>query len=196
MMTLLRAWFFTQVATWALIFKKHDIALDYYGKILADRPDDTVTMSRIAFLYSEMGDRPRAINEFERVVSVNALDANSWFNLGFLRQENSDHVGAVAAFNQATSINERHDRAWYGKGLSMVALNRLDEAVTALKKNTELQPMSPYGHMELARAYFKLGDKDRCEKRMRKLKAFDPKNAAVLEDETGINIGIERWWKR
>jgi hypothetical protein len=48
--------------------------------------------------------------------------------------------------------------------------------------------------MELARVHFKLGDMDRCEKRMRKLRAFDPKNAALLEDETGIKIGIIRWW--
>ncbi len=195
-MTMLRAWFFTQIATWALMFKKTDIAFDYYAKILAAQPDDTVTMSRVAFLYSESGDKVRAIREFERVVAVNKTDANSWFNLGFLRQETRDHAGAIDAFDHAIKINERHDRAWYGKGLSLTALSRFDDAIAPLKKNAELQPMSPYGHMELARAYFKLGDMDRCEKRMRKLRAFDPKNAALLEDETGIKIGIDRWWKQ
>ena len=61
--------------------------------------------------------------------------------------------------------------------------------------NAELQPMSPHGHMELARAYFKLRDMNRCEKRMCKLRAFDPKNAALLEVETGIKVNIDRWWK-
>ena len=194
-MTTFRAWFFTQIATWALMFKKTDIALDCYAKILATQPDDTITMSRVAFLYSEAGDKARAIREFERVVAVNKADADSWFNLGFLRQETLDHSAAIDAFDHAIKINERHDRAWYGKGLSLVASGRFDDAITPLKKNAELQPMSPYGHMELARAYFKVGDMDRCEKRMRKLRAFDPKNAALLEDETGIMIGIDRWWK-
>lgn len=177
------------------MFKKTDIALDCYAKILATQPDDTITMSRVAFLYSEAGDKARAIREFERVVAVNKADADSWFNLGFLRQETLDHSAAIDAFDHAIKINERHDRAWYGKGLSLVASGRFDDAITPLKKNAELQPMSPYGHMELARAYFKVGDMDRCEKRMRKLRAFDPKNAALLEDETGIMIGIDRWWK-
>lgn len=193
-MTIIRTWFFTQIATWALMFKKTDVAFGYYAKILALKPDDAITMSRVAFLYSEVGDKARAIGEFERVVAVNNADANSWFNLGFLRQEAQHHASAIDAFDQAVSINPRHDRAWYGKGLSLVALHRFDDAIAPLKKNAALQPMSPYGHMALARAYFKLGDMDRCEKRMRKLRAFDPKNAAVLEDETGIRIGIDRWW--
>ena len=193
-MTIIRTWFFTQIATWALMFKKTDVAFGYYAKILALKPDDAITMSRVAFLYSEVGDKARAIGEFERVVAVNNADANSWFNLGFLRQEAQHHASAIDAFDQAVSINPRHDRAWYGKGLSLVALHRFDDAIAPLKKNAALQPMSPYGHMALTRAYFKLGDMDRCEKRMRKLRAFDPKNAAVLEDETGIRIGIDRWW--
>jgi tetratricopeptide (TPR) repeat protein len=194
-MNLLRSWFLTQIATWALIFKRRDVALEYYNKILASRPDDTVTMSRIAFLYAESGDRPRAIREFMRVVQLKPKDADSWFNLGYLQQEEGDHLAAMASFDQALTANEKHDRSWYGKALSLIALGKHEEAITPLKKNTELQPMSPYGHMALARTYFALGDSERCEKRMRKLKAFDPKNAALLEDETGIRIGIERWWK-
>jgi tetratricopeptide (TPR) repeat protein len=162
-MTTIRAWFFTQIATWALMLKKTDIALDFYQKILAKQPEHAVTMSRVAFLYSEAGDKPRAIREFERVVAVNKTDANSWFNLGFLRQETGFHTAAIDAFDQAININARHDRAWYGKGLSLIALSRLDDAIAPLKKNAELQPMSPYGHMELARVHFKLGDMDRCE---------------------------------
>ena len=192
---MIRPWFFTQIATWALACNKTDVALACYAKILALNPDDTVTRSRVAFLYSEAGDQARAIREFERVVAGNKTDADSWFNLGYLRQATDDHGAAVVAFDRAIEISPRHDRAWYGKGLSLVALNRVHDAIAALKMNAELQPMSPHGHMELARAYFKLGDMNRCEKRMRKLCAFDPKNAARLEDETGININIDHWWK-
>ena len=195
-MNAIRAWFFTQIATWALVFKQRDIALDYYGKVLIERPLDPVTMSRVAFLYAEMGDRSRAIAEFERVVQVKPKDANSWFNLGYLQQEIGDHTAAIATFDHALAASETHDRSWFGKALSLIALGRHEDAVEPLKKNTQLQPMSPYGHMELARIYFKLGDNERCEKRMRKLKAFDPKNAAILEDETAIRIGIELLWKQ
>lgn len=195
-MQTVRTWYLTQMATFALLFKKRELALASYNKILAQQPQHTLTMSRIAFLYAEDGNRPRAIAEFKRVVAINANDADSWFNLGFLLQEEGDHAAAIAVFDHAIASNERHDRAWYGKGLSLIALDRHAEAIAPLKKNVALQPMSPYGHMQLARTYFKLGDRERCEKCMRRLKGFDPKNAATLDDETGIDIGVERWWKQ
>jgi tetratricopeptide (TPR) repeat protein len=188
-------WFHTQTATWALIFKMRDIAIERYEKILAGDPNHSLTRARLAFLYAEGGEHARAIREFEEVVRIKPNDSDSWFNLAYLLQEAKRHDEAIKAFDKSIAINEKQDRAWYGKALSLVALKRDDEAIAPLKKNVELQPMSPFGHMELARCYFRLGDRDRCEKQMRKLKAFDPKNAAVLEDETGIRIGIERWWK-
>ena len=190
---MLRAWYFTQVATLALLCKQRERALVYYEKIVREQPRHKLTLSRIAFLHYEAGDSARAIAGFEGVVELDANDANSWFNLGYLHQKNSDHTPAIAAFEHATKINEDHDRAWYGQGLSLIALGQYADAITPLKKNTELQPMSPFGHMALVRTYFKLGDPDRCETEMCKLAAFDPKNAAVLEDETGIRIGVDRW---
>jgi tetratricopeptide (TPR) repeat protein len=194
-MSAFSTWFHTQIATWALVFKQRDIAIERYQKILAIDPNHVLTRARVAFLYAEAGDHARAIAEFERVVKIKPDDSDSWFNLGYVLQEAKRHDEAIKAFDRAIAVNEKQDRAWYGKAMSLVAIKRDDEALTSLQKNVQLQPMSPFGHMELARCYFRLGDNDRCEKQMRKLKAFDPKNAAVLEDETGIKIGIERWWK-
>lgn len=189
------AWCCTHVATWALLFKKRDIALRTYEKILARQPQHTLTLSRVAFLHAEAGNRPLAITGFERVVAINAHDGNSWFNLGFLRQENGNHMIAIDAFDRAIELNEHHDRAWYGKGLSLMALSRFTDAIAPLEKNAELQPMSPYSRIALAHIYFKLNDSGRCEKEIRKLMDFDPQNAAALEDETGIKIGVDRWWQ-
>jgi tetratricopeptide (TPR) repeat protein len=194
-MSAFSTWFHTQTATWALVFKMRDIAIERYEKILSIDPEHALTRARLAFLHAEAGEHSRAIREFEEVVKLKPNDSDSWFNLGYLLQDSKRHNEAIKAFERAIAINEKQDRAWYGKALSLIALKRDDDAIAPLKKNVELQPMSPYGHMELARCYFRLGDNDRCEKQMRKLKAFDPKNAAVLEDETSIRVGIERWWK-
>jgi tetratricopeptide (TPR) repeat protein len=194
-MNLFRHWYFTKIATWALILKKRDIAYEYYDKIVSDDPQDALTLSRIAFLHAEDNRPAQAIAGFERVVAIKPADADSWFNLGYVHQNIGDHPAAINAFDRALSVSDRHDRAWFGKALSLMALARYDEAIEPLRKNVALQPMSPHGHVELARCYFRLSDLDRCEKRMRKLKEFDPKNAAMLEDETGIRIGVERWWR-
>lgn len=195
-MSAFSTWFHTQTATWALVFKMRDIAVERYEKILAVDPDHTLTRARLAFLYAEAGEHARAIREFEKVVHLKPNDSDSWFNLGYLLQEAKRDEEAIKAFDRSIAISEKQDRAWYGKAMSLIALKRDDEAIAPLKKNIELQPMSPYGFMALARTFHRLGDNDRCEKQMRRLKGFDPRNAAVLEDETGIRVGIERWWKK
>ena len=56
----------------------------------------------------------------------------------------------------------------------------------ALKKNTELQPMSPYGWYQLARVQFDRQEPEEAKKIIRHLKGFEPKVAAQLERETGL----------
>ncbi len=178
------------------MFKQRAVALRCYAKILAAQPDDAATISRVACLHAEARDHVAAIRGFENALLLRPDDTDGWFNLGFLRQQQHDHDGAIAAFERALAINRQHDLSWYGLALSLMAQGCHQDAVAPLENNIELQPMSPHGHMELARVHFKLGDLAQCERQMRLLKSFDPKSTAQLEDETGISVGIERWWIR
>jgi cytochrome c-type biogenesis protein CcmH/NrfG len=81
------------------------------------------------------------------------------------------------------------DRAWYGLGLVLVRQGRLEEAVVALKHNTKLQPMSPFGWYQLARVHLDLKQADEALAVIRYLKGFEPKVAAQLERETGLKVG-------
>ena len=56
----------------------------------------------------------------------------------------------------------------------------------ALQRNTELQPMSPFGWYQLAHAYVRLGDADRARRIIRRLAQFEPQVARQLERETGL----------
>jgi predicted Zn-dependent protease len=71
----------------------------------------------------------------------------------------------------------------------LIRLQRFDEAVVALKRNTELQPMSPYGWYQLARVHVDSHRPEEAVKIIRHLKGFEPKVAAQLERETGLLVG-------
>ena len=86
-------------------------------------------------------------------------------------------------------LDPKLDRAWYGLGLALIRLKRLDEAVQALKRNTELQPMSPYGWYQLARVHVDRQQPDEAAKIIRHLEGFEPKVAAQLARETGLLAG-------
>ena len=76
--------------------------------------------------------------------------------------------------------------AWYGLGLTLIQQRRFDDAVKALKKNTQLQPMSPYGWYQLARVYVDRQEPEEAVKIIKHLKEFEPKFAKQLERETGL----------
>jgi predicted Zn-dependent protease len=74
----------------------------------------------------------------------------------------------------------------------LIKLQRLDEAVDALKRNTELQPMSPYGWYQLARVQVDRKKPEEAVKIIRHLEGFEPKVAAQLVRETGLLTGGAR----
>ena len=123
---------------------------------------------------------------FDRVAAIKPQDAEAQFNRGFLLQELNDHEGAIAAFRQALAINPDHDRALYGLALSLISTRHPEEAVGPLKRNTTLQPMSPYGWYQLARVQHQLGRTGEAQTILDHLAKFDPDVARQLARETGL----------
>lgn len=184
-------WFQRQLATWAMLFKREDIALERWHRVRALRPADPTVPATIAHLMAQRGDRPGAIEWLERSLELDANRAATWFNLGFLQQELGEHEQALVSFDRAIALDDKLDRGWYGKAISLIKLGRVAEAIPLLKRNTELQPMSPYGWYQLAHAYHRLGDPDRVAGVIRKLSQFEPKVAEQLQRETGVQAGVK-----
>ncbi len=189
-----KRWYWDKIATWAVVLKKPEIAFDYWQKMLESEPDDTRVLAMVAHQKALENKDSEAIAMYEKVLALNPTDVGSSFNYAFLVQKTGAHDKAIRAFKQTLDLNPKLDRAWFGQGLSHVANDDHEAAIECFKKTNKLQPMSPHGYYELAKALHRTNNLDACEKTMRKVKAFDPKVAAQLEDETGIRIGVDRWW--
>ena len=94
----------------------------------------------------------------------------------------SDHVFSLELGEQDPLLGEASQQ----HGEALAGLQRYDDAVVALKRNTKLQPMSPYGWYQLARVHAERHAPDEAVKIIRHLKGFEPKVAAQLERETGL----------
>jgi tetratricopeptide (TPR) repeat protein len=182
----LRRGFWNQMAAWSALFRRKDRAIDFYRKILADDPGDARALASIGFQQAQAGENRAALETFNRVVALAPDNAEAHFNRGYLLQGFNDHDAAMAAFSDAIAINPDHDRALYGLALSLIARHRLDEAVAPLKRNTKLQPMSPYGWYQLARVHFDLGRPEETQRILDHLTTFEPKVARQLARETGL----------
>ena len=155
--------------------------------LLARWPGDAWSLASRAHVRAQLGDRQAALADAERLVAEHpARSAADWFNLGYLR-EALDQGDVEAAFRQAVTLDPRLDRAWYGLALALIRVGRLDDAKVALKRNTELQPMSPYGWYQLARVHVDRRETEQAVRIIAHLKGFEPKVAAQLERETGLS---------
>ena len=158
-----------------------------FDAMLRRWPGDAYALASRAHLHAQAGRHELAIADARELVGRHPqASAAHWFNLAYLYEAERRLDEAEAAFRQALALDAKLDRAWYGLGLTLIGLGRHDEAVAALKRNTELQPMSPYGWYQLARAHMERHEPDETRKIIRHLKGFEPKVAAQLERETGV----------
>ena len=182
----LNAWFHRQIATWAALLGRREIALDHWRAVRRWRPADAAPCAAIAHLLAGAGRRDEAVAALQASLALDAGQASGWFNLGFLQQEQGEHHAALASFDQALALDPKLDRAWYGKALSLIKLDRVPEAIPVRRRNTELQPMSPFGWYQLAHAYVRTGEPDKARRVIERLAGFEPQVARQLERETGL----------
>ncbi len=178
--------FHRQMAIWSAVFGWQRRAIEHWRVVARLRPADPRVPASIAHLLVAIGDREQAAQQLEHALTLDARAAATWFNLGYVQQELDRHEQAVASFSQAITLDEKLDRALYGKALSLIKLGRVDEAIPLLKRNTELQPMSPFGWYQLAHAYCRTGQPERAARVIQRLSTFEPQVARQLERETGL----------
>jgi len=170
-----------------LMVGRRHAAIAMFDALLKRWPNDAYGLASRAHLHAETGSTARALADAERLVEQHPdRRAADWFNLAFLRDAMNQHPEAEAAFRRALALDPKLDRAWYGLGLSLIRQGRLDEAVDALKRNTELQPMSPFGWYQLARVHANRSEPEKARRIIAHLQSFEPKVAAQLKRETGL----------
>jgi tetratricopeptide (TPR) repeat protein len=175
-----------RAVTW-LLLGRSEAAEREFTAILAHWPGDAYALASRAHVRSQLRRRTEAIEDARALVAAHPRrSAADWFNLAFLLEDAGELAPAEQAFREALSLDPKLDRAWYGLGLTLIRQQRFDEAAAALRRNTELQPMSPYGWYQLARVHMDRHEPEETRRIIRHLKGFEPKVAAQLERETGL----------
>ena len=189
-MRLLKHWFYKQLGIWSGIFGRQGLAAEYWLDAQRFKSSDAVALVTAANHLSLNQQFAEAEAVLRKSLDIDSSQSAAWFNLGFLLQKRDEHEQALAAFDQAIRHHDRLDRAHYGRALSLMALERNQEAKAALQRTVDLQPMSPYGYYHLAVLQFKMGDEKAYKKITRKLGSFEPKLALQLQQETGVDAGV------
>jgi tetratricopeptide (TPR) repeat protein len=121
------------------------------GRILLSKPlDPTVT--------------EEATKEFEAELTVNPTSPSAEFMLGDLAWRNQKTDEAIEHFSRATQFDSGLAEAYLGLGMALNTAGKYVEAITPLKKYTEMDPSDPAGYYQLATAYARTGNKPEADR--------------------------------
>jgi TolB-like protein/predicted Ser/Thr protein kinase/Flp pilus assembly protein TadD len=103
----------------------------------------------------------RAILFFERAVALDPGYARAHLELGSVYSSKAEYLGfpellerAVASLRRALELRPRLVRAWRELGGTLVALNRVDEGIEAIRKALDLEPDNAGALGTMGRALF------------------------------------------
>ncbi len=165
-------------------------ALRRFDQMLQSQPSDRYALASRAHVLMQCQAFDAAVASLQQLTRLRGsapLEAAAWFNYGYVLQQVGRHGEAGPAFRSALALDPGSDKAWYGLALVLIHQQDLHEAVDALKKNTALQPLSPYGWYRLAQVRLALGQPDKARKVIEHLRQFEPRVAAQLERENGLD---------
>jgi len=149
---------------------KWDDATAEYRKILEKNPNQPGIHYQLGrILLSKPLDptvAEEARKEFEAELKINPTSPAAEFMLGDLawRQQKADE--AIEHFSRATQFDAGLAEAYLGLGVALNAAGRFSEAITPLKKYTEMEPANPAGYYQLAMSYARTGNRQEADRLM------------------------------
>jgi tetratricopeptide (TPR) repeat protein len=161
-------------------FGREDAAFEAYLTAFRINPQDVQSARHLAAIAAKRKNYDVAIKWFEAALALTPDDGANWFNLGYVCEHAGKSKEAIAAFTEAVRLVPR--RTWPGTAWAwpMRGWDSTREAVKALEKVVELQPMSGEGFYQLGMAYHHANRPDDVTNIVKRLVGFEPKRARKL----------------
>ena len=139
-----------------------DIARGYFEDAIEQDPDYVLALSGLADSYTSLviygnmtGEEayPLAQQAIDKAMAIDDSVSEVWASLGFLRYEQQQFAESDDAFRRAVELDDRNFSAWYWYTNTLRRRRQDAEALAALQKAFELEPMSFVVNERLANMY-------------------------------------------
>jgi class 3 adenylate cyclase/TolB-like protein len=127
----------------AVLFRDYDTAREFFDRALQAAPSNAMAWTLSSGVYSYMGDGRSAVERAERGLRLSPVDKQAFFYLSFLTMAhyiNGTHDEAVIWGRKSVNLNIRHCASLRLLAVSLVALDRLDEARHVTQTLLQVQP--------------------------------------------------------
>lgn len=134
--------------------------------------------------FFQQGNHAAAIRRFERAITANPHDADSYYNLAATYHQlarsgtdNSYWATAETYYNQCLDIAANHKPCHRGLAVLLAQQNRQQQSFRLLEGWRDRNPFSPEPKIELARLYEEVGEIAESERQLLEAIATDTTNA-------------------
>jgi tetratricopeptide (TPR) repeat protein len=171
----------------AILALAYDRNQQYDAAIQAAREATTLDPNNadaFAFLAEAYDDKvpldPRAREAVQTALSLNDKSPYAHRNYAYILETEGDYRAAAAEYLKAIALAPALSPFYLDLGrVYYIKLDKHEDAVTALRRATELDPTSPLAHTELGRCFYSKGDYAGALDSLQRATAADPKYATA-----------------
>ena len=151
-----------------------DVAVEYFEKALAIKPDYTEVNYNLGLTHQELGQLDAAVESYKKALAVNPNYAEAHNNLGVTLKELGQLDSAVECYEKAITTQPDYAEAHNNLGLAFYELDQVDAAVESYKKALAIKPDYAEVNYNLGNALNDLGQLDDAIKSYENALAIKP----------------------
>jgi len=150
-----------------------------FRKAIQLQPGFAMAHTNLGRLLFASGDHNQAAHQFGRAIELQPEFAEPWVGLGDVRRAQVRHEDALEAYGKASGIQ---DNAWIQvqRGITLQMLDRLEEAETAYRQATQLNPDFADAHSHLGTVLQRVGRLDDARQAYEECLELVPGHGAAL----------------
>jgi Flp pilus assembly protein TadD len=117
------------------------------------KPDYAEAYSNVANLYNDQGEFDRAENMARRAIELNPRLADAYVNLAGIETARHRSAETLGALDGLLAFAPTHARALAAKALTLMELDRLEEAMDSARRAQAAAPETPEPHNAVGQVY-------------------------------------------
>jgi Tfp pilus assembly protein PilF len=130
-----------------------------------------------------MGQLDRAIEDFNKAITLNPSDYKAHANLGRTYQSMGQLNKAIESFDKAIALNPSFFKVYYDKGIAYGEAGLFDKSIESLTKSLEMEPTQTDAYVSRGVSYARIGQHDR---------ALDDFDRAIQLDQNHVMAYLNR----
>ncbi len=108
----------TEKADLAYKNQRYDEALEFYTKAVVFNPTDKITMLKIANIYKLKGNNAKAINFYDKILTLDKESTDAYFNKGLVLANQKKYDEAIKCFEKVTELTPDYPYAYYSLAMA------------------------------------------------------------------------------